>query len=125
MSAKYIHDCDSCKYLGTGTCSILGNKEYDFYICEHGDLGRTLIARYGSLGYEYMSGILFSCVELTPLDKVALYNNLELTEEEEGRLLRVFARMWKEKLTISDYQSMNVFGVGDFGNGNVVWEKDS
>jgi hypothetical protein len=82
-----------------------------------------MIARYGSEGPEYTSAPLFSCEMLTALDKVALFARLELLPEEEKRLLGVLARMWKSKLTIEDYRNLNIYGVGDFGVGNVVFDK--
>ena len=119
---KYQHDCEKCHYLGTGKCPALGEDEFDFYICT-GSIGRSMIARYGSEGPEYTSAPLFSCEMLTALDKVALFARLELLPEEEKRLLGVLARMWKSKLTIEDYRNLNIYGVGDFGVGNVVFDK--
>lgn len=119
---KYQHDCEKCKYLGTGTCPALGEDEFDFYICTS-SIGRSIIARYGSEGPEYTSGVLFGCEELTALDKVALISGLELLPEEEKRLLGVLARMWRAKLTNEDYRNLNIYGTRNFGTGNVVFDK--
>lgn len=130
---KYQHDCEKCHYLGTGKCPVLGEDEFDFYICT-GPTGRSMIARYGSEGPEYTSGVLFGCEELTDLDKVALFAGLELLPEEERRLLGVLARMWRAKLTIEDYRELNIYTNSiygttvygeDFGPGNVVFDKES
>jgi len=53
MEAKkrFKHDCNKCKYLGT-------YKEYDLYFCAKGI--ETVIARYGSLGWENLSGLVFA-----------------------------------------------------------------
>ena len=119
---KHQHDCEKCHYLGTGKCPALGEDEFDFYICT-GSIGRSMIARYGSEGPEYTSAPLFSCEILTALDKVALFARLELLPEEEKRLLGVLARMWRANLTIEDYRNLNIYGTGDFGAGNVVFDK--
>lgn len=130
---KFQHDCKGCQYLLTGKCPILGEGEFDFYICP-GPTGRSIIARYGSECHEYVSGVLFGCVELTALDKVALFARLKLEPEEEKRLLGVFARMWRSKLTIEDYRELNIYADNiygttvygeDFGPGNVVFDKES
>lgn len=120
---KYQHDCDACKYLGTGICKVLGDGELDFYICNT-SLGRSIIARYGSDGPEYISGALFCCVELTVLDKVALFAGLELEPDEKTRLLAVLSRMWKSTLSLEDYRNLNIYGVKDFGTGNIVFGKE-
>ena len=118
---KYQHDCEKCHYLGTGKCPALGEDEFDFYICT-GPTGRSMIARYGSEGPEYTSGVLFGCEELTDLDKVALFAGLELLPEEEKRLLGVLARMWRQTI---DYLGVNTYGNHylNFGYGNVVWRR--
>ena len=46
----YKHDCDICIYLGSCRLSI----DYDLYLCE---AGKTLVARWGSEGYQYDSGL--------------------------------------------------------------------
>ena len=120
---KYQYDCDACKYLGTGTCKLFGDGELDFYICK-GSLGRSVIARFGSDGPEYISGPLFCCAELTPLDKMALFAGLELEPDEKDRLLSVLSRMWKSTLSLDDYRKLNIYGVKDFGCGNVVFGKE-
>lgn len=124
----YTHDCDNCKFLCTGRCKALGDDVYDFYICGNDRRdARTMIARYGNEDSEYISGMLFCCVELTAFDKVALFNGLELTEKDKEKLLGCLSRMWKNKLSIEDYKSMNVSSLSfeakfAFGNGNVVFE---
>jgi hypothetical protein len=47
----YKHDCDACKYLGS-------TDEVDMYFCEQGGNMPTVIARYGSLGHQYTSGLV-------------------------------------------------------------------
>ena len=42
----YKHDCDICIYLGSCRLSI----DYDLYLCE---ASKTVIARWGSEGYQY------------------------------------------------------------------------
>src|SRR5664279_4449235 len=81
----YRHDgCSCCKYLGTSV-----NKGLDYYICDGenrisgGTLSRTFIARCGSSPADYASHPLFCGVELTNIDKIALYHGLDLTETEE------------------------------------------
>lgn len=118
MEPKYKHDCSACRYLGTGKVQILGDGEFDFYVCGPDD-DRSFIARYGDDGPDYSSCPLFGCAELTSLDKVALANGLELTPLEEGKLLKVFARLWKDKLTMGNYMDMTC--TIELGKGNIVF----
>ncbi len=129
MSSKpvYQNDYNACRFLGSGPCLTLGKMSgdpkrfFDFYICGK-DNDRTFIARYGNRDSDYMSGVLFECDELTALDKVALYNGLTLTYKENERLLRVLARMFRDKLGVHGTMALST-GVGCmFGTGNVVWE---
>jgi len=46
----YEHDCPVCHFL----CTFKG---HDLYYCEEGNPVPTVIARYGSKGHEYMSGM--------------------------------------------------------------------
>ena len=46
----YKHDCNICIYLGSCRLSI----DYDLYLCE---AGKTLVARWGSEGNQYDSGL--------------------------------------------------------------------
>ena len=46
----YTHDCDICIYLGSYQLVI----DYDLYLCE---AGKTLVARWGSEGPQYDSGL--------------------------------------------------------------------
>lgn len=55
---RYVHDCDLCKPLGE--CGT-----YDLYVC-HKQGAPTVIARYGSEGSEYNSGLVFSYPENPP-----------------------------------------------------------
>ena len=119
---RYKHDCDRCVYLGSGECNALGEGFFDFYTCTNPDNVRSFIARYGNEGSEYASTRLFSCVELTRLDKIALYSGLELTAEEEKGLLRCLATMWKETQTRPDYRDTSIKGADFFGKGNVCFE---
>ena len=49
---RYEHDCDRCIALGE-------HEEADLYFCEQaGD--PTIIARYGSDGPDYTSGLIFA-----------------------------------------------------------------
>lgn len=50
MVPQHKHDCDTCKFLG-----VYG--EFDLYYCPNG--GPTIIARFGSLGPDYTSGLSF------------------------------------------------------------------
>jgi hypothetical protein len=44
------HDCDVCIYLGSYQLVV----DYDLYLCE---ASKTVIARWGSEGYQYDSGL--------------------------------------------------------------------
>ena len=46
----YKHDCDICIYLGSYRLGI----DYDLYLCE---AGKTVVARWGSEGQQYDSGL--------------------------------------------------------------------
>jgi hypothetical protein len=50
---RFIHDCENCLFVGQF-------QEYDLYFCDQGGFSPTVIARYGSDGPEYTSGINFS-----------------------------------------------------------------
>ena len=46
----YEHDCDVCIYLGIYQLVA----DYDLYLCE---AHKTVVARWGSKGYQYDSGL--------------------------------------------------------------------
>ncbi len=111
MEPRYNHDCDKCQFLGH-------HKDADVYLCK-GFLGRTMILRYSSECSDYCSSPLFCCVDFTEIDLFALYNGLELTEEEEERVCKILVRKFKDKLQLSDLQSMSSNLV--LGKGNIIW----
>lgn len=121
---KFTHDCDKCRFLGTGTVDIFGGTSpsmYDFYVCGDGiETQRTFIARYGNKREDYTSGKLFECTYLTNLDKVALFNALELTAVEEKALLRNLIAILKDGLKVTDYRRYNIPEIF-LGKGNVVF----
>lgn len=47
MKAKWIHDCNACKYLGS---SIGDRRIFDWYECND-----TTVARFGDYGPDYWS----------------------------------------------------------------------
>lgn len=49
---RFTHDCDRCVFLGA-------DEKYDFWFCPStkSATGQTVIARYGSEGFEYQSGL--------------------------------------------------------------------
>ena len=47
----YKHDCDVCVFLGSYHQLAV---PYDLYLCK---AGKTLVARWGSEGYQYDSGL--------------------------------------------------------------------
>ena len=49
-SPRYRHDCSICTFLGR-------EGDYDLYYCDAG--AKTVIARFGSEGWQYRSGIAF------------------------------------------------------------------
>jgi hypothetical protein len=53
MKPTFIHDCDSCKYMGSFTDRL--GETHDFYYCPDSVLGGSYIARFGSEGSEYAS----------------------------------------------------------------------
>ncbi len=53
MKTLHQHDSESCTFLGT-----VDNQ--DLYFSEQGGFGATVIARYGSDGPDYFSGLCFS-----------------------------------------------------------------
>ena len=68
-----------------------------------------------------MSNALLTCAELTPLDLVALCNGLELLPEENERLLRCLADMYRGKLNVHDYEKLFISPECPFGNGNFLF----
>ena len=93
---KFEHDCAVCTYLATGE---FNGRECDFYVCCDSRGDRSFVARYGSDGAQYSSVGLFECIELTTLDTFALLHGLELTADEERRLLRLLLNTHKAELT--------------------------
>ena len=74
----FIHDCEECMYLGEfNNC--------DLYYADHGGLPDTVIARYGSDGPEYVSGMIFAnkglIPELVEAKKRAVEQGLILSSE--------------------------------------------
>lgn len=59
---RYEHDCDACVYLGEYAPPSCQERYkvavLDLYFCPGGDA--TVIARYGSEGGEYSSGLVFA-----------------------------------------------------------------
>jgi len=53
MKPIHQHDSDCCTFLGTV-------ENQDLYFSDQGGFGATLIARYGSDGPDYFSGLCFS-----------------------------------------------------------------
>jgi len=128
MKPRYQHDCDACRHLGSGQVPTLGEMHgrrdhvFDFYVCESrsGDY-RSFIARYGNERSEYMSNALLGSSELSHLDLVALWNGLELTVEENERLLLRLASMYRDKFSVKDYREMSTTPELSFGSGNVLF----
>ena len=55
---RYKHDCEDCIFLGHF-------EEYDLYYCpDDNPVLTTVIARYGDIGDQYMSGLSSSCSPL-------------------------------------------------------------
>lgn len=59
MNPKYQHNCDLCKFLGR-------YKKYDLYVCVRNNIADTVIARHGSNGPDYSSGLIFAHRNLIP-----------------------------------------------------------
>jgi len=53
---RFTHDCERCRFLGD-------YEEYDLYVCARDGKIDTVIARYGSDGPEYMSGVIFAVLD--------------------------------------------------------------
>lgn len=58
---RYEHDCNNCVPLGQ-------HKECDLYFCKQGGSADTIVARFGSEGPDYMSGMIPKGLS-EPLDK--------------------------------------------------------
>jgi len=52
----YDHDCERCVFLGRSTDGYA-----DLYHCTECH-GPTVVARYGSLGHQYASGLMFASI---------------------------------------------------------------
>ena len=117
----YVHDCSTCRYLGSGNARILAEHTFfDFYVCESKD-DRSILARYGDRPDQYMSCPFLGCAELTRLDLVALYNGLELHPDENARLLQKLADSYRGKMGVRDYEQLAVSPEATFGRGNVLF----
>ena len=53
-TASFEHHCDNCVFLGN---HILSEVKMDLYACVNDGNIKTVIARYGSEGYDYSSGL--------------------------------------------------------------------
>ena len=58
---KYKHDCSNCIFLGSFTTEKVSYKNiYDLYYHPNEEpVFRSLVARYGSEGGNYLSGMIF------------------------------------------------------------------
>lgn len=52
----FVHDCSACTYLGE-------YRGHDLYFCDECSAGPTVIARYGSEGKQYTSGMELAAVD--------------------------------------------------------------
>ena len=83
---QYIHNCDSCKYLGRYEfkceyeCGCDPGKDADLYYCPQGGLP-TVIARYSDYGPDYVSGLFADLLIL----KEAYRRAVEAGFLKEGR----------------------------------------
>lgn len=89
MVPRYVHDCDSCIYLGQ-------YKKYDLYYCS-GEY--TIVCRYSDEGPDYTSGIVFAVTEKLPDNY-----QVELTHYQVA-LIRALRKSDKIKTEIYDYFS--------------------
>lgn len=62
ITPTFVHDCERCTFLGH-------ERRHDLYFCTQGGIAKTIIARYGDDGPEYMSGL--GLVDLEPVLMVA------------------------------------------------------
>jgi len=65
---RYMHDCDQCTFLGYFTDT---DDECDLYFCTKGP-GPTVLARFGSDGPAYRSGLLLAAAGDEALREAAL-----------------------------------------------------
>ncbi len=89
----WVHDCDKCIYLGSFTVKEKGDEwdlfadkrsiHYDLYFCDSSIISLdggspTVIARYDSEGYKYLSGLLVAKNNnCPPLNQALLLANLK------------------------------------------------
>lgn len=105
---KFKHDCTNCKFLGHA-------KDQDWYSCKNEMLGsRSIIARFGDDGIEYKSCSLFRCAELTSLERLALSLGLEITPEEERKMLKILLHQEKQKIGIGAVPGDELIGCSDY-----------
>jgi len=75
MQPRFVHDCESCTFLGQHTTEQ-GN--FDLYYCGQGALDYpTVIARYDSEGSKYMSGMNSITPELVEAQRRAREKGLK------------------------------------------------
>lgn len=63
----FVHDCDTCTFLGT----YHGQDLYVHGTPENPSSGGSIIARYGSEGWEYSSGWVFGVKRENPHPELA------------------------------------------------------
>ena len=83
---KFIHDCESCVYLGARSLYGYGRyTDYDFYYCQR---DKTLLARFGDDGPDYISRdakhLNAAFPELTTAAIMALKQGLISTDDLEN-----------------------------------------
>ena len=79
----YIHDCNRCRFLGhyQEVATYSGESTWmDLYACPS-VAGRTVIARYGSKGDHYVSGICFGVQAILDGKQHPLRRAIELAKE--------------------------------------------
>ena len=90
---RYKHDCTECKSLGEF-------ENYDLYYCAKSILP-TIVCRYGNLGQEYLSGLIFGLDSSQKGYRVALMRALMISEYRK-QILDEFSKDINRLLRLKD-----------------------
>ena len=76
---QFIHDCESCTFLGTDIDSDT-NKTVDMYFCSQNGIP-TIIMRYGDNGEDYISAPISVINETDTYNSTPLLRNMLIAED--------------------------------------------
>ena len=108
MTPHFKHDCECCTFLGAIDVPVKMNqydKHLDLYFCGQGGFGSTVIARFGSEGPDYMSGLSFPEVFARQVVEAGLASN---TKEALEYVVKTTKRVTEFGLSMAALKAMEM-----------------